>query len=90
MYYVEQEKLAKLLLGRSDSNYNVHHELNTHYCNSWHDPEEKFTWKKPNVSDLIMFSCFAYVHVFNEKKKKTRPKGGKMHLHWIFFVNRSI
>jgi hypothetical protein len=36
--------------------------------------EEKFTWKKPNVSNLRMFSYLAYVHVFNEKKTKLDPK----------------
>ncbi len=28
-------------------------------------PKEKFAWKKLNVSNLKMFSCLAYVHVFN-------------------------
>jgi hypothetical protein len=28
-------------------------------------PKEKFAWKKLNVSNLIMFSCLAYVYVFN-------------------------
>jgi hypothetical protein len=51
--------------------------------------EEKFTWKKPNVLDFKMFSCLAYVHVHDEKKNKTRPKGGEMHFHRIFLVNHS-
>jgi hypothetical protein len=40
-------------------------------------PEEKFTYKKPDVSHLRVFSCIAYVHDPNEKRSKLNPKADK-------------
>ncbi|MCO5551091.1 hypothetical protein L7F22_004588 [Adiantum nelumboides] len=40
-------------------------------------PEEKFTWKKPNVSHFKVFGCIAYVHVPDELKTKLDPKTKK-------------
>jgi hypothetical protein len=53
----------------------MHNEMNTHYYSSWHDLEEKLTSKKPNITHLIMFGYIDYVHAFNEKNNKIRPKG---------------
>jgi len=40
-------------------------------------PKKKFTGKKPDVSDLRVFGCIAYVHVPNEKRSKLDPKAEK-------------
>jgi hypothetical protein len=40
-------------------------------------PEEKFTGKKPYVSQLRVFACIAYVHVPDEKRSKLDPKAEK-------------
>jgi hypothetical protein len=37
-------------------------------------PKEKFTYKKPNVSHLIVFGCNAYMHVPDEKRSKLDQK----------------
>ncbi len=39
--------------------------------------EEKFIGKKPNVSNLKVFGCIAYVHVPDEKKSKLNPNFDK-------------
>jgi hypothetical protein len=40
-------------------------------------PKEKFTGKKPNLSNFRVFNCIAYVHVPNEKRSKLDPKADK-------------
>jgi hypothetical protein len=40
-------------------------------------PEEKFTFKKPDVSHLKVLGCIAYVHVPDEKRSKLDPKAEK-------------
>jgi hypothetical protein len=40
-------------------------------------PKEKFTGKKPNVSQLKMFGYIAYMHVPNEKRSKLDRKAKK-------------
>jgi hypothetical protein len=39
--------------------------------------EETFTGKKPNASNLRVFSCISYVHVHDEKRSKLDPKTKK-------------
>jgi len=39
--------------------------------------EEKFRSKKPDVSQLRVFGCIAYVHVPDEKRSKLDPKAKK-------------
>jgi hypothetical protein len=50
MCHVEQEERIRLLLGGSNSNYNVHHEPNTHYCNSSHN-----TWGEIHMEETNFF-----------------------------------
>jgi len=61
----------------------MHHEMNTHCYSSWHDLEQKFTSKKPNITHLIMIGYIDYLHVFNEKVTKLDPKVEKMHLQLL-------
>jgi hypothetical protein len=40
-------------------------------------PEEKYSDRKPDLSDLKVFGCIAYVHVPDELRTKLDPKAEK-------------
>ena len=39
------------------------------------NPEEVFSSKKPEVSNLIIFGCRVYIHILKEKRTKLDPSG---------------
>jgi hypothetical protein len=47
--------------------------------------KEKFIGKKPNVSQLKVFGCITYVHVYDEKRSKLDPKAKKCIFIGYFF-----
>jgi hypothetical protein len=49
----------------------------SHRALGFKTPEEMFTGKKPELSQLKIFGCQVFIHILKEKRNKLEPSGKK-------------